>query len=370
MNKREKQKMVITELIADYKKARDKRDFVSMREIYTELWKRDNDIFFPDEGRNEIVFFAEILDDNSMVLPSELSELFGKKCYISLFEEHLNITIDIGYESLAEYLKESSLKFKKSVLQKKLEISSSALSKLEVKSGDILRIEFAQDEFDTELNIYSEANDWRFNLPADNIAPQKGYNIYQARLYTITDQLAAKKTFIDKKEAEDYSLGYFKDEQDGALIARAVIRTIDPLCSAWLAVWSVDNPNAILCNEDSTSIVSWRINYYDKSDIQIETEYFTTPVSKMYIIANMIKKNVFYVTVSCCENGHTRSIISKTYRNKFFNLFLTVDEDTIARINNTNIPLEEKYKSLIEQDMEETDRINRLREQNISDSEQ
>ena len=26
MNKREKQKMVITELIADYKKARDKRD--------------------------------------------------------------------------------------------------------------------------------------------------------------------------------------------------------------------------------------------------------------------------------------------------------------------------------------------------------
>ena len=193
----------------------------------------------------------------------------------------------------------------------------------------------------------------------------KGYNVYQARLYTITDEIAYKTAFIDRKEAEEYLFEHFKDEHKGALFARAVIRTIDPNLVSWIVPWSVDNPNALLIDEENTAIESWRINYYNMGDFLIKSEKYNKPISKNRIMFNMMNMNAFYATVSCCEIGSPKYIISKTYRNMAFNLSLIQDDAAKARMKDTSIPLEEKYKKLIEQDAEETMKINLNRQNEI-----
>lgn len=202
-------------------------------------------------------------------------------------------------------------------------------------------------------------------MKQENNTNDKGYNAYQARLYTITDELALKTAFTERSIAEEYLLDYFKDEHEGVLYARAVIRTIDPNRISWIVPWSVDNPNALLIDEENTAIDSWRVNFYDIGDILIKSDKYNKPISKNHIMFDMMNMNAFYATISCREIGRKNYIISKTYRNKAFNLLLIQDEDAKALINDTSIPLEEKYKKLIEQDVEETKRINLSRQNEI-----
>ncbi len=160
MNKRNELQSVIIELKRDYKKAKEKRDFVAMREIYTELWKRDINRPYPSEGKEEIVFFTEILDDNSIIIPYEISNGGGKICYISLFKFYLNITIlDEENDLVEKFLKRESVEFHKRVFKRQLEISPLVFKTLNVKNGDILRIVLDKDELCYELNIYNETDD-------------------------------------------------------------------------------------------------------------------------------------------------------------------------------------------------------------------
>ncbi len=164
MNKQSKDNPIFDELKRDYRKAKEKHDFVAMREIYIELWIRDREMPFFYKGREEVVFFAEISDDNSVALPHELSEFFGKKCYISLSDDRINISDDCENAIIEDYMKSVCLEFKKIVLQNRFEFSPYALSVLKVKSGDIIRIELNIDLVGMELNIYNEADNSRFGL--------------------------------------------------------------------------------------------------------------------------------------------------------------------------------------------------------------
>ncbi len=155
---------ICDELKRDYIKAREKHDFTAMREIYTELWIQEKKIPFPDYGREEFVFFAEISDDNSVILPHELSDIFGKKCYISLFDNHINIAPDNENDIIEDYVKSECLEFKKIIMQNKFEFSPFALSTLKLKNGDIVQIELYSDLSDIELNIYNEADNLIFEL--------------------------------------------------------------------------------------------------------------------------------------------------------------------------------------------------------------
>lgn len=165
MNRIQKQRPFIAELIKDYKKAREKRDFMTMRETYIELWKYDSENPYPDNSREEIVLFTEISDDNSVKLPYELSDFFNRICCISLFDGYINISaLCNGFEPDENYLKKSSLEFRKTMLKNKFTLSQSALTSLNAKRGDLLRIEVFTDEMSEEFDIYNENNDWRLKL--------------------------------------------------------------------------------------------------------------------------------------------------------------------------------------------------------------
>lgn len=161
MRKQYNANTLLDELKNDYKKAREKRDFIAMREIYTELWIRDKKLPFPDKEREEFVFFAGILNGNSVTLPYELSELFRKKCYMSLFEERVHICTDIENSIIEDYLKTECLEFSKIILQRSLRLSPLSLSNLKVKNGDIVRIEVSDGAFGRDLDIYNEADGLR-----------------------------------------------------------------------------------------------------------------------------------------------------------------------------------------------------------------
>ena len=75
----------------------------------------------------------------------------------------------------------------------------------------------------------------------------------------------------------------------------------------------------------------------------------------------MFSVNAFYAVISCHESeSHDRFIISRTYRNKMFNLYV-MDYDPEKIKAQQKEPLEVCYARLLQQDREETERINAKR---------
>lgn len=82
----------------------------------------------------------------------------------------------------------------------------------------------------------------------------KGYNVHQMRLYSITDDLVTKQTFIEHDEAKEFILESFADEHDGPLYSRGSIRSLDPISKGWIVPQAMNNPKALLF-EGSLDIV-------------------------------------------------------------------------------------------------------------------
>ena len=190
---------------------------------------------------------------------------------------------------------------------------------------------------------------------------RKGYNVYQARLYTITDEIVLKTTYIEEQEAKDVLLKYLNDENIGPTFARAVIRRIDPCLKSWIVPWSIDNPSALLVDEDNAAIDKWRITLYDMGDNIIDIKESQSTISEKTAQSMMFSVNAFYAVISCHESeSHDRFIISRTYRNKMFNLYV-MDYDPEKIKAQQKEPLEVCYARLLQQDREETERINAKR---------
>lgn len=191
-----------------------------------------------------------------------------------------------------------------------------------------------------------------------SVQEKKGYNVYQARLYTITDELALKECYIEEENAKNALLGYFKEEHEGPLYVRAVIRCIDPVLKAWIVPWSIDNPSALLLDEENTLVVRWRITLYNMGDEVITSQESTVGISEKKVRVLMLSVNAFYAVVSCQDASmRDRFIVSRTYRNQMFNLHVT-DFDPEQLEKQKQEPLEMCYEKLLRQDAEETARIN------------
>ena len=108
----------------------------------------------------------------------------------------------------------------------------------------------------------------------------RGYNIFQARIYSITDELNVKKTFLIKHKAIQYIMDFFKKENDGQLFSRGVIRTIDPNLRVWIVPWSIDNPNALLVDEKNTVIDAWRTTFHDMGDAILLSRTYENDISE------------------------------------------------------------------------------------------
>lgn len=186
----------------------------------------------------------------------------------------------------------------------------------------------------------------------------KGYNVFQARLYTITDELAVKQCYIDIEEAKEMLLDCFKDERFGLQFARAVVRCIDPVLKSWIVPWSADNPKAALLDEGVSVVDRWRIALYDMGDKLFCTKTADQPITEQMAQVMMMSENAFYSVISCHEIGDQEHfVICRTYRNAMFNLTV-VDDDPERLERQKNEPLEICYQRLLKEDAEETERIN------------
>lgn len=137
---------------------------------------------------------------------------------------------------------------------------------------------------------------------------QKGYNIYQARLYTITDEIALKNTYLEEQEAKDVLFKYFKDETLGSTFSRAVIRRIDPVLKAWIVPWSTDNPSALLIDEDNVIIDKWRITLYDMGDNIMDMQESESSIRQKTAQVMMLSVNAF-IPLSPAENPETTAVL-------------------------------------------------------------
>ncbi|OJU18680.1 MAG: hypothetical protein BGN88_09415 [Clostridiales bacterium 43-6] len=200
-----------------------------------------------------------------------------------------------------------------------------------------------------------------------NIKP-KGYNVFQARLYNITDDIYSKVTFINKEEAIKHILDSFTQDAYGQLFARGVIRTIDPCLSQWIVPWSVDNNKALLFIEDEYIIDSWKITFYDMGDDIILLQEVDNNPTEEKLRKQMVYLNAFYVVVSCKEIGCSeRFVIARTYRNNKFSINI-LNFDPKATKLKPDETLEDRYKHLIDQDAKETERINSNRRTCINEA--
>lgn len=199
-----------------------------------------------------------------------------------------------------------------------------------------------------------------------NIKP-KGYNIFQARIYTITDELSVKTTFLSKPKAIQYIMDFFRKENDGQLFSRGVIRTIDPVLRVWIVPWSIDNPNALLLDEKNTVIDAWRTTFYDMGDAVLLSRTYENDISEEQIEKQMMALNAFSAVVACHEAGPSeRFVITRTYRNKRFSLHYLNYNPEAGKLK-PGETLEQRYQHLFDEDAAETERINATRKTQIHD---
>lgn len=193
--------------------------------------------------------------------------------------------------------------------------------------------------------------------------PKKGYNIYQARLYSIADELIGKKAFIEREEAAQYIFSCFEHEHDGPYFSRGIIRSIDPILKAWISPWGVDNPKALLYEDNGITTDQWKTTFYEMGDTVILSKPHNGAVPLEQLEKEMVVLNAFYVVVSCHEAGQPedRFVISEIHRNNRFQLAVIGENREQLIASNQPQPgekAEEVYKHLLSEDAAETQRIN------------
>ena len=191
---------------------------------------------------------------------------------------------------------------------------------------------------------------------------KKGYNVYQTRLYSITDELVGKKNFVEQKEAETYILSNFNREHDGPLFSRGIIRSIDPVLKVWISPCGMDNPKALLYESEQITD-QWKTTFYEMGDTIISSSIYNKAIPLELLAKQMALLNAFYVVVSCHEVGTPDDcfIISEIHRNEIFNLTI-MGESYEKIIEGSKLRpderLEDVYKHLLDEDTAETQRIN------------
>jgi|GEM_PF-6433966 len=192
---------------------------------------------------------------------------------------------------------------------------------------------------------------------------EKGYNVHQARLYSITDMLVAKETFIEREEAIQYIFSCFGHEHDGPCFSRGIIRSIDPVLRAWVSPWGVDNPNALLYEGSGTNTDMWKYAYYDMGDAFMSSTTRNEAVPLEQLEKEMLVLNAFYAVASCHEAEQPEDcfMISGIHRNNKFRLTV-IGESRDQLVASSRLrpgeKLEDRYRHLLEQDVAETQRLN------------
>lgn len=221
------------------------------------------------------------------------------------------------------------------------------------------------------------------------IPGQKGYNIYQTRVYSIMDQLEVKNNFIDFDKAWEYIWSLFKDEHYGVTYFRGIIRRIDPFLSQWLVAekGGVNNPDALLLDPQNTLIDKWKYTYYSHNDELMDSEIFNEKISDEILQKQMKLRNCMYIIIAGHEIGSpkNRCQIIEQVLNKSFRIFVFTEKKPDTKLNEKGMNkqkefnekgsalysqnyLVERYQHLIDSDRNETLSIYRNRIKEFLDS--
>ncbi len=140
-----REQSLMEELENDFEKATKQRDYRAMREIYIELERcrnRGEEV----RGREETVFFSEVTVNNAIDIPEELSLYFGKRCYIALYEDGIDIDFfserNLAFE---EDLRLNSIEMKITVFSGLLSLSPLARKVLELRKHDIVQLDWQKE---------------------------------------------------------------------------------------------------------------------------------------------------------------------------------------------------------------------------------
>lgn len=194
-------------------------------------------------------------------------------------------------------------------------------------------------------------------------------NIFQARVYAVTDHLAFKQTFASRKQAMEHIDYLLNDERYGTTYSRWAIRTIDPILKAWIVYKTAENPKALKPGTSDDLIDKWKLTFYDMGDALFTSKTYYERPAMDYIKRMLVATNSFYCTLSIHEVGtvEERFMIEFIVMNKDFRLQVISDHDLEAQhkkeLENQTQPLEEIYEHLYEEDRQESERINKEREE-------
>lgn len=185
-----------------------------------------------------------------------------------------------------------------------------------------------------------------------------GYNVYQARLYTIENQLAYKRTYVDAREAEDALLRYMEDQQKGHAYSRGVIRCLDPGTCGWIIYRSIPNPNAGFFDPSETPAEEWELSFYGMEDQCIQVARFHREPNETHLKVCMITFGAVYAVLAAHGLGATgkQFLVVKIFHNRYFNLHLFKTAEAQCPVHSAE-ELMERYHRALEQDQEETERI-------------
>ena len=201
-------------------------------------------------------------------------------------------------------------------------------------------------------------------------------NVFQARVYTVTDHLALKQAFTSEKEAMQVISGFIDDEHYGATYSRWTIRVIDPYLKVWKIHQLAENPKAIKGNEQEQITDKWRVTFYDMGDAKFIRKTYAEQPDLVEIKKMLITSNSFYCTISIHDEGTAegRYLITSMIVNKDFHIEIQADYDIVAHheesLKNPKEPLEKIYEHLFIEDAKETMQINKEREELLRQAEQ
>lgn len=188
----------------------------------------------------------------------------------------------------------------------------------------------------------------------------KGYNIYQLRMYSVRDELFSKENYIDHESAKRKLLQYLEDEHNGPACSRGIIRKLDPIRKSWVVPTGINNPHALLLNPEEAVVEEWKLTLYDMGDRIIESARFSTAVTDKQAELVMLNKNAFYGVVSAREPGQQNFIISRIQLNEQFHV--RVLNPTPAKHQDPHIPKSGEnlaliYAKALAEDRAETERL-------------